>query len=123
MFGAFVRFSRTLLVAASLGLGSAGAWAYSHKTADLTGIPPTEEELYDALIPPDEGLTRGISLVARKADITVQFEFDSYLLTAEGRSVLDTLGAWGLALWGQPRGPPEALGLERGPGVAEGASF
>ncbi len=93
MFGAVVRFSRTLLIAASLGIGSAGAWAYSHKTADLTGIPPTEEELYDALIPPDDGLTRGISVVARKADITVQFEFDSYLLTAGGRTVLDTLGA------------------------------
>ncbi len=93
MFGAFVRLSLTLLITASVGLGAAGAWAYSHKTVDLTGIPPTEEELYDALIPPEEGLTRGISPVTRKADITVQFEFDSYRLTAEGRSVLDILGA------------------------------
>ena len=93
MFGAFVRLSFTLLITASVGLGAAGAWANSHKTADLTGIPPTEEELYDALIPPEEGLTRGISPVTRRADITVQFEFDSYRLTAEGRSVLDILAA------------------------------
>ncbi len=87
-----INVSGTMLLAGLVYVAAGSAQAFYHgaEPGDFTGRTATEEELYKALIPPSLGATRGISPVrkTRKADLTVNFAFDSAELTAQGKGAL-----------------------------------
>ena len=96
MFRSPISFSGTVLLAGLVYIAAGSAQAFYHgaESGDFTGRTATEEELYKALIPPPLGATRGISPVrkTRKADLTVNFAFDSAELTAQGKGALKPAG-------------------------------
>ena len=96
MSRALINVSGTMLLAGLVlvAAGSAQAFYHGAESGDFTGRTATEEELYKVLIPPPLGATRGISPVrkTRKADLTVNFGFDSAELTAEGKGALKPAG-------------------------------
>ncbi len=117
-----INVSGTMLLAGLVFVAAGSAQAFYHgaEPGDFTGRTATEEELYKVLIPtPSLGATRGITPMGqtRKADLTVNFAFDSAELTAQGKGALEPAGrvlgsAEGRKLRFQIEGHTDSVGSE-----------